>query len=95
MTKLEFMKSLAEKSKQDKKTIDSVIAAIDEIIKSELASGQNVPFGTLGTFKVAIRQAREAKNPMSGETIHVPEKTVVKFGVSKSLKEMIANTSAK
>jgi DNA-binding protein HU-beta len=95
MTKLEFIKTLVEKSEKDKKTIDSVISAIDEIVKTQLALGQSVPFGTLGTFKVTNRQAREIKNPITGETIHVPEKTVVKFGVSKLLKEMIANSSAK
>lgn len=95
MTKSEFVKSLVETSGQDKKAIDSVLTAIDEIVRKQLSSGQNVPFATLGTFKVTHREARTARNPISGETIQVPAKTVVKFGVSKSLKEMIAGTSAK
>lgn len=95
MTKSEFVKTLVEKSGQDKKTVESVLTSIDEIVKTQLASGQNVPFVSLGTFKVTHRQAREARNPMTGETIQVPEKTVVKFGVSKSLKEMISGSSSK
>jgi len=95
MTKSEFVKSLAEASGQDKKTIDSVLTSIDEIVRLQLSSGQNVPFATLGTFKVSNRDARTARNPITGETIQVPAKTVVKFGVSKSLKEMIAGNSAK
>jgi DNA-binding protein HU-beta len=50
---------------------------------------------TLGTFKINTRKPREARNPVTGETIQVPEKTVVKFGVSKSLKELIADKFAK
>lgn len=95
MTKSEFVKSLVESSGQDKKTIDSVLTAIDEIVRTQLSSGQNVPFATLGTFKVTHREARTARNPVTGETIQVPAKTVVKFGVSKSLKEMIAGNPAK
>lgn len=95
MTKSEFVKSLVEKSGLDKKKLESVLTAIDDIVREQLSSGQNVPFATLGTFKVSHREARTARNPISGETIQVPEKTVVKFGVSKSLKEMIAGTSAK
>ena len=95
MTKSEFVKSLVESSGQDKKTIDSVLTAIDEIVRTQLSSGRNVPVATLGTFKVTHREARTARNPVTGETIQVPAKTVVKFGVSKSLKEMIAGNPAK
>jgi DNA-binding protein HU-beta len=95
MTKSEFVKSIVEKSGQDKKTVESMLSSIDEIVRTQLSSGENVPFATLGTFKVTNRQAREARNPVTGETIQVPAKTVVKFGVSKSLKELIASTSAK
>lgn len=95
MTKTEFVKSLVEKSGQDKKTIESVLSAIDEIVKAQLSNGQKVPFLSLGTFKVTNRQAREAINPKTKETIHLPAKTVVKFGVSKSLKELIAESTSK
>jgi DNA-binding protein HU-beta len=95
MTKSEFVKSLVEKSGQNKKTIDSVLSSIDEIVREQLSSSQNVPFMTLGTFKINTRKPREARNPVTGETIQVPEKTVVKFGVSKSLKELIADKFAK
>jgi DNA-binding protein HU-beta len=34
------------------------------------------------------------RNPATGETIHIPAKTVVKFAVAKAAKDFIASTPA-
>ena len=90
MNKTEFVKSLVEKTGQDKKVIDIVLNAIDEIVKAQASAGDSVTLAGLGTFKVSNREAREARNPMTGETVQVPAKKVAKFSISKSLKEIVA-----
>ena len=90
MKKTELVKALIEKSGSDKKTVDSILSALDEIVKSQVSSGESVHLGTLGIFKVVDRPAREARNPMTGEKVQVPAKRVTKFALSKSLKEVAA-----
>ena len=91
MNKTDFIKSLVEKSGQDKKTVESVLSAIDEVVKAQASIGDSVPLAGLGTYKDSNREAREARNPMTGETVHVPAKKVAKFAISKSLKEIVAS----
>jgi len=43
----------------------------------------------LGKFKVQKRKARMGRNPATGEPIKIPAKTVVKFTVAKSLKDLV------
>lgn len=44
---------------------------------------------TIGKFKKVNRAARMGRNPQTGEEIHIPAKTVVKFYASKSMKAEI------
>jgi len=90
MNKTDFVKSLVEKTSQDKKSIEAVLLAIDEVVKAQASIGESVPLANLGTFKVSNRAARQARNPMTGETVQVPAKKVAKFVMSKSLKEIVA-----
>lgn len=93
MNKTELVKELVEKSGTDKKTVDSILTSLDEIVKNKVAQGESVSLVNLGTFKVSDRAARTARNPMTGETIQVPAKKVVKFSLSKSVKEIISPKS--
>jgi DNA-binding protein HU-beta len=90
MNKTELVKTLIEKSGQDKKTVDSILTALDEVVKSKISEGESVALVNLGTFKVSDRPARTARNPMTGETIQVPAKKVAKFSLSKSVKEIVS-----
>lgn len=93
MNKTEFMKSIVEKSGQDKKAVDAVLTALDEIIKSSMTQGDSIPLASIGTFKVSDRAARTGRNPITGETIQVPAKRVPKFAFSKSVKETVSGKS--
>lgn len=93
MNKTELIKSIVEKSGQDKKTVDAVLNALDEVVKTSASNGESVPVAGLGVFKVSDRAARTARNPMTGETVQVPAKRVAKFAVSKSLKDIVSGNS--
>lgn len=71
--------------KESKDVVDTVVAAIAEVVQS----GEKIRLNDLGTFSVKEKSARTARNPKTGETINVPAKRVVKFQVAKSLKESV------
>lgn len=61
---------------------------VDSIIES-LKKGEEVSIAGLGIFSVKQRQAREARNPRTGESIQVPAMKVPKFRAAKALKEAV------
>ena len=67
------------------KAVDTVVEAIMKAMKA----GDEVAIAGFGTFLVKNRKAREARNPKTGATVHVPATIVPKFRAAKSLKEMV------
>ncbi len=65
--------------------VDAVFAAISKALKK----GQEVGIAGFGTFKVAKRAARKARNPQTGEVVKVKAKKVPKFTAGKALKEAV------
>lgn len=88
MTKTELIERLVAESGMDKNQVKAFLGAITSVIEQEIGAGGEVPFSTLGKFKVQKRAARTIRNPQTGEPMDVPAKTVVKFTVSKNLKEI-------
>lgn len=88
MTKTELIERLVEESGLDKNQIKSAVAALTTVVERTVGAGGEVPLSTLGKFKVQKRAARTIRNPQTGQPMDVPAKTVVKFTVSKSLKEI-------
>jgi len=65
--------------------IDSMIVALRAGIQDE----DRVAIPEFGVFTKVQRKARTARNPRTGETVEVPEKTTVKFKPSQYLKDML------
>ncbi|MBI4455592.1 MAG: HU family DNA-binding protein [Acidobacteria bacterium] len=89
LTKTQIVASLAEKNGLTKK---QAAAFLDSI--QDLAVGQTKRVGKFvlpgfGILVKANRKARMGRNPATGQPIHIPAKTVVKFRVSKACKEAI------
>ena len=68
---------------------DKALKSVFEAIKSEVATGNKVDIAGFGSFSVADRAARTARNPQTGETIQVAAKKAVKFKVSKTFKDAL------
>ena len=63
---------------------------LDELAKLayvEAKGGFTLP--GIGKLVLVDRKARMGRNPATGETIHIPAKTVVKFRVAKACKESV------
>ncbi|MGN0823659.1 MAG: HU family DNA-binding protein [Candidatus Coproplasma sp.] len=89
MNKTELVKVVAEKADLTQAVAaDAVNAMVDAIVES-LVEGNEVAILGFGSFKVADRPARTARNPQTGEMVEVPESKAVSFKVSKALKEKL------
>jgi DNA-binding protein HU-beta len=67
-----------------------------ELAKKQLLREGEFVLPGLGILRVRVQKAREARNPRTGEKVHVARKKVVRFKAYKDLKETLnpANKSA-
>ncbi len=89
MTRTELIQALADGTGFDKKQTKEFLDGLTELVENEIRRGGEVPLKGLGKFKVQNRKARMGRNPATGEPIQIPAKTVVKFTVAKSLKDLV------
>lgn len=68
---------------------DEVVQMIIDSITSTLKAGNEVSLAGLGIFSVKQRAARDARNPKTGETVHVPATKVPKFRAAKAFKDAV------
>ena len=88
-TKKELVKRIAKLTDTKQYIVKDIIQRfLDEII-SELAQGHRLEFREFGVFHTVRRKARKARNPRTGSSVEVPEKTVVHFKVGRMMKEQV------
>jgi DNA-binding protein HU-beta len=89
MGKIELINIIAKKINVSKAEAEKFMNAYTEAIKEALLDEEEVKLIGFGTFSVQEKAATTARNPRNpGETIEVPAKKVVKFKLSKKLKEL-------
>jgi DNA-binding protein HU-beta len=65
------------------------VDAVFDAITSSLASGDEVKIAGFGTFRAKMAKAREARNPRTGEVVHVPAARRPRFTAGKALKDAV------
>ncbi len=90
MNKSELVDAIAAKASITKKDADSVLTAVVDSIMEAVSAGDKVTLVGFGTFEARKRQAREGRNPSTGEPIQIPETTVPAFSAGKLFKEKVA-----
>ncbi|MGB0925449.1 MAG: HU family DNA-binding protein [Minisyncoccia bacterium] len=68
---------------------EQVIKALFDAMAAEMAKGGTVDIAGFGKFEGAMRDARTARNPRTGESIAVAAKRVPKFKAGKALKDTV------
>ena len=79
MNKTDLAGKMAHSAGITKAAAERALAGALEAITAALRAGERVSVAGLGTFTVAQREARQGRNPATGETIQIPAKKVVKF----------------
>lgn len=87
MTKTQTIACLAEKTGLSKAQVADFLEEYAKLAYSEAKNGFTLP--GIGKLVLVNRKARMGRNPATGEQIHIPAKTVVKFRVAKVCKESV------
>ncbi len=87
MTKTQTIACLAERTGLTKVQVSSMLEETAKLAYVEAKNGFTLP--GIGKLVLVNRKARMGRNPATGEQIHIPAKTVVKFRVAKVCKESV------
>ena len=66
-----------------------IIQATFDTITNTLAESGRLELRDFGVFEVKRRAAYQAKNPLTGNAVEVPEKNVVTFSPGKAMAEKV------
>lgn len=89
MTKTQLVAALAEAMNADKKTANTALDAICDLITREVAGGGAVTLPGIGKISCRERPERQVRNPATGEQFTKPADKVVKMTIAKALKDSV------
>lgn len=88
-TKARVAEKVAEKTgMQRARAVEAVQAFVDSA-KDALATDGKLAIVGFGAFTLKKRRGRQGRNPRTGETIEVPEKTVASFRPGKAFRQLV------
>lgn len=87
LTRKDISNIIAEDHEITAAKADRIVKSVFDIISDQVATKkEKVSIAGFGTYKPAYRDARMARNPTTGEKVHVPAKVTVTFKASSVLK---------
>ncbi len=90
MTKSGLIEEVAKRTPHiSKKDTEVVVNTIFDAMIESLRTGDRIEIRGFGSFQVKIREARDGRNPKTGEPVHISAKRTPFFKVGKELKEMV------
>ena len=89
LTKSQLMSAIAEKWGVSKNEAGEMYDGLVALVYAETKRAGEVMLPGLGKFAKKHRAARSGRNPMTGATIQIPAKTVLKFTVNKAAKDAL------
>ena len=89
LTKSHLIDAIAEQNGFTKKKSTETVETILELIKSTLASGDDVLISGFGKFCVKEKRERRGRNPATGEDMILAPRRVVTFRCSGKMRDKI------
>jgi integration host factor subunit beta len=90
MTKSELIARLAERNPHlYQRDVERIVTTIFDEIAGALARGDRVELRGFGAFSVKSRDARQGRNPRTGESVSVEGKVIPFFKTGKQLRERL------
>lgn len=89
MSKQQLVDMIAEKAGLTKADAARALDATMDSIKDALKNGEKVSLVGFGTFATSKREAREGRNPRTGETVKIAARTAVTFKAGSKLKDAV------
>jgi integration host factor subunit alpha len=89
LTKIQIVESVQNQTGFPKEKSSETVETLLEIIKSTLASGEDVLVSGFGKFCVKEKNGRKGRNPATGEDMMLAKRKVVTFKCSGQLRDRI------
>ncbi len=89
MNKTQLIEAVAKESNLKKKDAEAAVNALLKTIENALVAGEKVQLVGFGTFEVKSREARQGRNPATGETITIAASKHPAFAAGKALKDAL------
>lgn len=89
MTKSELSTHVAAQASLTRASADAAVNAVFSAITDALANGETVTLTGFGTFTVRSREARQGRNPRTGESITIAASRVPAFKAGKALRDAV------
>ena len=89
MNKTQLIEAVAAKADLKKKDAEAAVNAVTAAIAEALKAGDKVQLVGFGTFEGKAREAREGRNPRTGEKITIAASTHPAFTAGKALKDSV------
>lgn len=89
MTKAELAGRVADKIHLTKKQTEAIVNILFACITDALKEGDKVELRGFGSFRTRSRNAREGRNPKTGDAVQIPSKKVPFFKAGKELREVV------
>jgi integration host factor subunit beta len=87
VTKQDLANRISENTHFKLETVKTIVQLLLDQITMELARDNRLELRDFGVFEPHTRQARNAKNPRTLESIHVPAKRAVRFKMGRLMRE--------
>jgi DNA-binding protein HU-beta len=88
VNKSDLIKSIAESNAIKLTEATRIVDAVFDTITSNLKRGEQVSISGFGAFVTKTRAARDGRNPATGMTIKIPERTSVAFKPAAAMKDL-------
>jgi nucleoid DNA-binding protein len=89
LTKADVIDAVAVEAELSRRQAGAIVDLILNEIKGALQKGDRVALNPFGSFVVRARQAREGRNPKTGEKITIAARKVPAFVAGRSLKDAV------
>ena len=87
MNRKELVAAVADQAELEQKTVDAVLRGLQSTLEDAAAKGEKVSVPGFFALSVGRREAREGRNPSTGQTITIPAANTVKLAAGSALKE--------
>jgi nucleoid DNA-binding protein len=92
MTKKDLIRELHVRMGLPASHIARVVDSILDLTKEAVAQGETVKVSGFGQFVVKQKEARQGRNPHTGEPITIPAHKALTFRTSKVLRDKVNGT---
>jgi DNA-binding protein HU-beta len=89
MTKAEIINKVSQETGMNRKDAIVALEIFLDSVKETLREGEKVSLVGFGTFYVKEKNARNGRNPRTGEKIRIPPKHIATFKPGKAFRQLV------